>query len=314
MPGSLGALNADHHPDYHRHPDPIRHLCEAISTRRGRGADAVAMQRNSLSGSLSNASSTKSLEEWDEPLPKVDGDDEALAEAPVWVVSPGSEELCAGCKRRLVFSAEHTQPGRVFSRSFPSENGSSSSSLASCYGGSSASSSQSGASDGSLARGGSRWRTTPATPPAMGAGHPTAAALGGFRVVAGGWGQQWAEFELVVSSGASVQRAWRSHADVARLMETVGVARRARTMPNTNLAWELVQRHGSRWFGATETLYLIEKRGMLDVLFEQLLYEMETPTQLQNFVDDATWGDDRGGAPPCSCTASEATASVMVVA
>jgi hypothetical protein len=128
---------------------------------------------------------------------------------------------------------------------------------------------------------------------------PTAAALGGFRVVAGRFGQQWAEFEVVVSSGTVVHRAWRTHADVGLLVDSVGLARRADSMPITAVAWEMFKKQ-RRWFNATDMLYLIEKRQILDLLFENLLYELDSPTQLLNFVDEETWNNVSGVAA-CGC-------------
>jgi hypothetical protein len=118
---------------------------------------------------------------------------------------------------------------------------------------------------------------------------PVVAAVGSFRVVSGLLGQRWAEFEVVVSSGARQQFVWRSLDDFARLAETVGLRRRAETtMPNAYLMWNTVQQQ-RRWWNATEAFFLVAQRAALDVFFEHFLYELDAPTQLFNFVDDQTW-------------------------
>ena len=323
--------------DAHTAVDPIRVVCDAFATDRalatgspalkGRWSDealplAISRSRTSLDGfstqteskafdlstlSLNlpgppdlTGSSTASSKNGSFEL-SVENDDKP--EAPVWLVAQGApEDLCERCRRRIVYSARHTQSGRVFSRSFPVSRPSSGS-LRSANS-SSASLRGSTTSSGSV---GGRTKSTLRTPTASSSSsfdasaplefdRPTAAAFGGFRVVAGRFGVQTAEFELVVSSGATVYRAWRSQADMAALVEMVGVKRRAKHMPKANLAWEMVQR-SSRWFKACDMLHLIEKRTMLDVFFEHLLYELDAPTHLLNFVDDATFR----GLDCCEC-------------
>lgn len=231
----------------------------------------------------------------------VENDDKP--EAPVWLVAQGSPEgHCERCWRRIVYCARHTQSGRVFSRSFPVSRPSSGSlrsanSSSASLGGSTVSS----GSTGGRTKSSLRTPTTSSSSSFDGSAplefdRPTAAAFGGFRVVSGRFGVQTAEFELVVSSGATVYCAWRSQADMAALVEMVGVKRRAKHMPKANLAWEMVQR-SSRWFQACDMLHLIEKRAMLDVFFEHLLYELDAPTHLLNFVDDATFR----GLHCCEC-------------
>eukprot|EP00613_Pedinella_sp_CCMP2098_P057997 CAMPEP_0171865248 /NCGR_PEP_ID=MMETSP0992-20121227/29412_1 /TAXON_ID=483369 /ORGANISM="non described non described, Strain CCMP2098" /LENGTH=403 /DNA_ID=CAMNT_0012488119 /DNA_START=72 /DNA_END=1283 /DNA_ORIENTATION=+ len=228
-----------------------------------------------------------------------------LTEAPVWIVSEGTCTQCDECCRRLVYNAYHTQPGRVFSRLFPviRRRNSSSSYFPAHDADSGLLSSSSVADSANTFSGIQRLNSDEFD-------HPTAAALGGIRVLSGRFGQQWAEFELVVSSRTAVYRAWRTHADVGLLIDLVGVARKRQKMPNTNLAWEMLQRQ-RRWFNATEMLYLIDKRQILDMLFENLLYELDSPTQLLNFVDDATWSgsatglDSKGGGRTSACTCEE---------
>mmetsp|Transcript_11388 Transcript_11388/g.19350 ORF Transcript_11388/g.19350 Transcript_11388/m.19350 type:complete len:442 (-) Transcript_11388:135-1460(-) len=238
-----------------------------------------------------------------------------LAEAPVWIVAQGSGAHCAGCRCRHVFTARHTQSGRVFSRSFPVLGPPPRSNLSSTSAATLPSLDPSVSKD---RKGAFRVLSSPSTWSSNARVYntaefdrPTAAALGGFRVMSGCFGRQWAEFELVVSSGADVYRAWRTHADVGILLDLVGVVRRRGVMPNTNLAWAMLQRQ-RRWFNATETLYLIDKRHILDLLFENLLYELDSPTQLLNFVDDGTWNGsvgpnsnssagDEGGRRGCAC-------------
>jgi hypothetical protein len=122
-----------------------------------------------------------------------------------------------------------------------------------------------------------------------------AATLGKFRVVEGNFfGQKWGEFEIVLSLGGDLRRVWRSVADVSQLMETIGLKRRRQEMPSANLSWELLSRN-RRWFGATEISYLIEQRRELELVFEKLLFELDTSTHLENFMDDKIWGT------ACSC-------------
>ena len=323
--------------DAHTAVDPIRVVCDAFATDRalstcspalkGRWNDealplASSRSRTSLDSFTAHSESkafdlsTLSLNLPSSPDGStnassknssfdlsVENDDKP--EAPVWLVAQGApEDHCERCRRRIVYSARHTQSGRVFSRYFPVSRPSSGS-LRSANS-STASLRGSAVSSGSV---GGRTKSSLRTPTASSSSsssfdgaaplefdRPTAAALGGFRVVAGRFGVQTAEFELVVSSRATVYRAWRSQADMAALVEMVGVNRRAKHMPKANLAWEMVQR-SSRWFQACDMLYLIEKRAMLDVFFEHLLYELDAPTHLLNFVDDATFR----GLDCCEC-------------
>ena len=140
---------------------------------------------------------------------------------------------------------------------------------------------------------------------------PTAAALGGLRVVAGRLGQQWAEFEVVVSSGTVIHRAWRTHTDFDILFNLMGAARRCQNMPNTNGAWNMLQQQ-RRWFNTTEIDYPVDKHRILEVFLESLLFEVGSPTQLLNFADELTWNADSpdlaGGARSrrgCACEAIE---------
>jgi len=129
---------------------------------------------------------------------------------------------------------------------------------------------------------------------------PTAAALGGFRVRAGKFGQEWAEFEFVVSSGCQVYRAWRRHDDVSELVETVGLKLKAAQMAKSYVAWEMVERHHRIFFSATEVVHLIETRSRLESFFEHLLNEIDSPTHLLNFTDDYTWRCNTD-KPACRC-------------
>eukprot|EP00614_Pseudopedinella_elastica_P002834 CAMPEP_0172605982 /NCGR_PEP_ID=MMETSP1068-20121228/26171_1 /TAXON_ID=35684 /ORGANISM="Pseudopedinella elastica, Strain CCMP716" /LENGTH=362 /DNA_ID=CAMNT_0013408541 /DNA_START=124 /DNA_END=1213 /DNA_ORIENTATION=- len=259
--------------------DPIEHISRATtptSSFDSHGSLPQAVQRlrtSTLQGPPSAKSSASELGH--------NGGDE-LPEAPVWVVTQGSGAYCGKCRCKLVFRARHSLPGRVFSRSFQSDRESCGSLMPSMdsttFGSSWSSYSSARSSVQSMpSRFASRCLSFDE--------RPTAVALGGIRVVAGRFGSEWAEFEVVVSAGAAVHRAWRTHEDVALLVDVVGVQRRYRAMPRSNMAWENFQKH-KRWFGATKLLHLIEKRTALDVFFENLLYELDSPTQFLNFVDD----------------------------
>jgi hypothetical protein len=320
--------------DAHVEVDPIRGICDAFAADRERVAVSPALKGRWSNAALPVASSRSRTSIDDlaarseskafdlsalsldlsgpadaSPISSMDNysfdfsvaaDDQP--EAPVWVVAQGAPgDHCDRCCRRVVYCARHTQSGRVFSRSFPVSRPSSgslrsaNSSCASLKG-----------SMNSLGAFGRRTKSSLASSTASFDGaaplafdRPTAAALGGFRVMAGRFGVQTAEFEVVVSSGAAVYRAWRSQAEVAALVEVVGVKRRAKHMPKANLAWEMVLR-SSRWFQGCEMLHLIEKRAMLDLFFEHLLYELDAPTHLLNFADDATFK----GTTACPCSSS----------
>eukprot|EP00613_Pedinella_sp_CCMP2098_P082618 CAMPEP_0171992256 /NCGR_PEP_ID=MMETSP0993-20121228/277847_1 /TAXON_ID=483369 /ORGANISM="non described non described, Strain CCMP2098" /LENGTH=450 /DNA_ID=CAMNT_0012645299 /DNA_START=50 /DNA_END=1402 /DNA_ORIENTATION=- len=343
---------------------------DAVATTLGMSRRHSSSLSTSMNSSISTPapsphcsqkSSMSSLAEGSESGDHELTDFDNLAEAPVWIVSEGACAHCDECRRRIVYTAHHTQPGRVFSRLFPvNRRGNSSSSSFPLHDNgsgllSSSSSSSSVASSATTFSGIQRLNSDEFDRPTAAAlggfrvlsgrfgqqwaefelasssssvassattfsgiqrlnsdefDRPTAAALGGFRVLSGRFGQQWAEFELVVSSRTAVHRAWRTHADVGLLIDLVGVARKHQKMPNTNLAWEMLQRQ-RRWFNATEMLYLIDKRQILDMLFENLLYELDSPTQLLNFVDDATWSgsatglDSKGGGRTSACTCEE---------
>ena len=236
--------------------------------------------------------------------------DDSLAEAPVWVVGQGAASgCCERCGVRLVYSAHHTSTGRVFSRSFPAPAVGGLFGSGSSLDGSAAAPSWHGSGSRRSSRSSADSMAWAAYTGGLPVDRPTAAALGGFRVVSrAAWGlfgllpATWTEFEVVVTDGGAgaVHRAWRTLGDVQQLVEVTGLAARgAEAFPNASLAWELVRRRSR----SAEMLHLIETRAALDVFFEHLLYELDTPTHLLNFVDDSTWRSDGSSGivvPPSS--------------
>lgn len=290
--------------------DPISHIHKASSprfTRRQniRGIDGQQHHANNFDLNL-GPPNLSNIDSYDaQRIAKEE--EEVVMEAPVWVVSKGSSKPCAHCSRRILYVARDNTPGRVFSRSFRSSNsclGSSRSSLRGSF-----NSSVGSFSGGALFRRDSsnRFHSSESLQSLSSLETletPTAAAMGAFRVVQGWFpGHKWAEFEIVVSTGSTVYRAWRTHEDFARLVEMIGVRRKHRRMSKANLSWDLVQRT-NKWIGGCEMLYLIQKRHILDVFVENLLYEIESPVQFLNFVDDSTWCPE-GAAASCTCISSD---------
>jgi len=232
------------------------------------------------------------------------------AETPAWEITEGSAGAsCPHCRRRVVLAAVRHTPGHVFMKSFPSASPAGRHSRSADSSGSFASS-RSG--DGSSQLFESSWSVSdglPGSPDGGGRSVPVAAVVGGFRVVAGRFGVQWAEFEIAVSSGATVSRVWRTLDDVAKFVGVIGLQRRATCMPKSHLLWEVVNRQ-KRWLNACDTMFLITQRGSLEILFEALVHELDSSTQLLNFVDDETWHDDAAerAAAACPCTALTAYA------
>jgi len=226
------------------------------------------------------------------------------------MMAPRGRDHCSGCNRRLVLSAKHSTPARVYFRNFIKHE------MPAVVGTSSPDSGSTSIVPDPLVslpgtfssidflKGGSC--SDDVNPLPWPLDEPVVAAVGGFRVLSGWFGHQWAEFEVVVSSGARQQFVWRSLDDFARLVDTLGVRRRYRNMPYANLVWEMVQQK-RRWWNATEPHFLVSQRASLDLLFEHLLYELDSPTQLFNFVDDATWhvgNAERAAAKPHGCNLS----------
>ena len=244
----------------------------------------------------------------DENLPPKD-----LSHVPqMWsiMMAPRGRDHCTGCNRRLVLTAKHSTPARVYFRNFikhdvPAVVGTSSPDSGSTSIEPAPSPSLPANYSGiDFLKGGSC--SDDVNPLPWPLDEPVVAAVGGFRVLSGWFGHQWVEFEVVVSSGARQQFVWRSLDDFARLVDTLGVRRKYRNMPYANLVWEMVQKK-RRWWNATEPYYLVSQRASLDLFFEHLLYELDSPTQLFNFVDDATWHvgtSERNAAAPHGCNLS----------
>ncbi len=290
--------------------DPISHIHKAVSPRFQPASSSSSSSAVNDGFSLDNHNASDSFKDLNmsNNHALMMADEDAPMEAPVWVVNQGPSKPCEWCSRRIVYTARDNTPGRVFSRSFHSMNSSLSSSFSrTSFDSSSGGSGGSGQLDGvsasrlslaSRGSGGHEEASLQSLSSYETFETPTAAALGGFRVVAGWFpGQEWAEFEIVVSTGSTVYRSWRTHADFARLVETVGVARKHRTMSKANFAWQMVTRC-NKWIGGCEMLHLIKKRQCLDLFVENLLYELDSPVQFLNFVDDSTWG---GSPASCPC-------------
>jgi len=227
--------------------------------------------------------SGRDAQKWQSVLVTTGSDDSTSA----WKVSDGgSSSACELCGRTHLLYAKPEEPSRVFSRAFA-------------------------LSSRADAVGGLRGLTAAATTVLGSAAfkdtehaeqgkfrHPIAAALGGLRVVSGALGKlnQWAEYEVVLATRSAVFTVWRSVADVARLVDALGLVRKYRAMPRANLAWQRLHK-GSRWLQATELSFMVEQRRVMEYFFEHLLHELPSPIQLLNFVDDATWQDDGATAP-----------------
>lgn len=107
----------------------------------------------------------------------------------------------------------------------------------------------------------------------------------GFRIVQNWYGNQYAEYHVIVCSGSQSVARWRRYSEFKTLAKKIQHLNASTTTcyPNALKAWETLQQ-SKKFFLCLEVKYLYHKFKLLDDFVRELLFEADNPRVLMEFV------------------------------
>ena len=109
-----------------------------------------------------------------------------------------------------------------------------------------------------------------------------AMGLGGFRVVESFW-EKHLEFEVIVSTGTEIYRAWKSQVDVQDLFQTFVRKQGDESMARCRKCMSLMQK-SIKWWTGRDVKYMVYRFCLLTDFVEELVFAMDDLSYLVDWV------------------------------